>query len=168
MFFTSYSITPHILTIAKNKEPSDSKLTHASPGTEGESVRKRKTTFLFDFICNSRICIIPFAELFFVDGYFGPVFVYVLAQWDSTHVYSKLHAPRSGSFWISSNSNQTDCELLAFLCSFICSLFLVFLLRSLSRSILFCLSLVLFYRLTSVRWPVRYKKHKHNLWLQVG
>lgn len=43
-------------------------LTHMTATRESERTRDRP--FLFDFIYNSRICIVLFAELFFVDGYF--------------------------------------------------------------------------------------------------
>lgn len=77
-FFFSSSTGPdsiisqyHIPTMARNKEPSDNKLTNCRRvRAKEEKKTKQNTTFLFDFICNSRICIIPFAELFFVDGYF--------------------------------------------------------------------------------------------------
>lgn len=92
-----------------------------------------KKTFLFDFICNSRICIVLFAELFFVDGYFlcvcfffnhfGLCVGFCFRFTHIVHVEQCISLEYKTIFWdfleTSSNSNQTDCELLAFLyCSF--------------------------------------------------
>lgn len=44
--------------------PTQTNTESSSKGVKA-SVRKRKATFLFDFICNSRICIIPFTVSYF-------------------------------------------------------------------------------------------------------
>lgn len=93
-------------------------------GSTEKKAAPKKNLFSFDFICNSRACIVSVCWVIF--RWWLRVFVFFFQQGHffsctRTSIVCKAHyrifvcSTKRAQISSNSNSNQTDCELLAFL-----------------------------------------------------